>query len=78
MSGSAGVSDRFARAPLAVKLVGLIAVLTTMIVGGTFWALSLDLRHETRDFFGAHTYRRTDREGSFPPLFSYSRSEVSR
>ncbi|GGZ02472.1 NADP-dependent phosphogluconate dehydrogenase [Streptomyces avidinii] len=30
-----------------------------------------------RDFFGAHTYRRTDREGSFHTLWSGDRSEVS-
>ena len=29
-----------------------------------------------RDFFGAHTYRRTDREGSFHTLWSGDRSEV--
>ncbi|MEW2582470.1 NADP-dependent phosphogluconate dehydrogenase [Streptomyces virginiae] len=29
-----------------------------------------------RDFFGAHTYRRTDREGSFHTLWSADRSEV--
>ena len=31
-----------------------------------------------RDFFGAHTYRRTDREGSFHTLWAEDRSEVSR
>jgi len=30
-----------------------------------------------RDFFGAHTYGRTDREGSFHTLWSGDRSEVS-
>ncbi|MFD9872586.1 NADP-dependent phosphogluconate dehydrogenase [Streptomyces niveus] len=30
-----------------------------------------------RDFFGAHTYRRTDREGSFHTLWGGDRSEVS-
>lgn len=30
-----------------------------------------------RDFFGAHTYRRTDREGSFHTLWSGDRSEIS-
>ncbi|WP_114559017.1 NADP-dependent phosphogluconate dehydrogenase [Desertihabitans aurantiacus] len=30
-----------------------------------------------RDFFGAHTYRRTDREGVFHTLWSGDRSEVS-
>ena len=29
-----------------------------------------------RDFFGAHTYRRTDREGSFHTLWSGDRTEV--
>ena len=29
-----------------------------------------------RDFFGAHTYQRTDREGSFHTLWSGDRSEV--
>ncbi|GAA3031182.1 hypothetical protein GCM10020000_05120 [Streptomyces olivoverticillatus] len=29
-----------------------------------------------RDFFGAHTYRRTDREGSYHTLWSGDRSEV--
>ncbi|WP_093358634.1 NADP-dependent phosphogluconate dehydrogenase [Saccharopolyspora kobensis] len=29
-----------------------------------------------RDYFGAHTYRRTDREGSFHTLWSEDRSEV--
>ena len=31
-----------------------------------------------RDFFGAHTYRRTDAEGSFHTLWADDRSEVSR
>ena len=31
-----------------------------------------------RDYFGAHTYRRTDREGSFHTLWAEDRSEVSR
>ena len=31
-----------------------------------------------RDFFGAHTYRRTDREGIFHTLWAEDRSEVSR
>lgn len=30
-----------------------------------------------RDFFGAHTYRRTDREGSFHTLWGGDRSEVA-
>ena len=30
-----------------------------------------------RDFFGAHTYRRTDRDGSFHTLWGGGRSEVS-
>jgi 6-phosphogluconate dehydrogenase len=30
-----------------------------------------------RDFFGAHTYRRVDREGSFHTLWGEDRSEVS-
>lgn len=30
-----------------------------------------------RDFFGAHTYRRTDRDGVFHTLWSGDRSEVS-
>ncbi|MEQ6898751.1 NADP-dependent phosphogluconate dehydrogenase [Microbacterium sp. KR10-403] len=30
-----------------------------------------------RDFFGAHTYRRTDRDGTFHTLWSGDRSEVS-
>ena len=30
-----------------------------------------------RDFFGAHTYRRTDREGSFHTLWGGDRSEVT-
>ena len=30
-----------------------------------------------RDFFGAHTYGRTDREGVFHTLWSGDRSEVS-
>ncbi|WP_106847781.1 NADP-dependent phosphogluconate dehydrogenase [Blastococcus sp. Marseille-P5729] len=30
-----------------------------------------------RDFFGAHTYRRVDREGSFHTLWSADRSEIS-
>ena len=29
-----------------------------------------------RDYFGAHTYRRTDRDGSFHTLWSADRSEV--
>ena len=29
-----------------------------------------------RDFFGAHTYRRTDKDGSFHTLWSGDRSEV--
>jgi 6-phosphogluconate dehydrogenase len=29
-----------------------------------------------RDFFGAHTYRRTDKPGSFHTLWSEDRSEV--
>ena len=31
-----------------------------------------------RDFFGAHTYRRTDREGTFHTLWAQNRSEESR
>ena len=31
-----------------------------------------------RDFFGAHTYRRTDTEGSFHTLWAEDRSEVTR
>ncbi len=31
-----------------------------------------------RDYFGAHTYRRTDRDGSFHTLWAGDRSEVSR
>ena len=31
-----------------------------------------------RDFFGAHTYRRTDAEGSFHTLWAAGRAEVSR
>jgi 6-phosphogluconate dehydrogenase len=31
-----------------------------------------------RDYFGAHTYRRTDREGSFHTLWAQDRSEESR
>ena len=31
-----------------------------------------------RDFFGAHTYRRTDAEGSFHTLWAAGRTEVSR
>jgi 6-phosphogluconate dehydrogenase len=31
-----------------------------------------------RDFFGAHTYRRTDAEGSFHTLWAEGRSEVTR
>ena len=31
-----------------------------------------------RDFFGAHTYRRTDREGTFHTLWAQDRSEVTR
>ena len=31
-----------------------------------------------RDFFGAHTYRRTDRDGTFHTLWAQDRSEVSR
>ena len=30
-----------------------------------------------RDYFGAHTYRRVDRDGSFHTLWSQDRSEVS-
>ncbi|MEV2209881.1 NADP-dependent phosphogluconate dehydrogenase, partial [Streptomyces sp. NPDC047970] len=30
-----------------------------------------------RDFFGAHTYRRTDREGAFHTLWGGDRSEVA-
>jgi 6-phosphogluconate dehydrogenase len=31
-----------------------------------------------RDYFGAHTYRRTDREGTFHTLWAEDRSEVTR
>jgi len=31
-----------------------------------------------RDFFGAHTYRRTDRDGTFHTLWAQDRSEVTR
>jgi 6-phosphogluconate dehydrogenase len=31
-----------------------------------------------RDFFGAHTYKRVDREGTFHTLWSEDRSEVTR
>ena len=31
-----------------------------------------------RDFFGAHTYHRADREGTFHTLWAEDRSEVSR
>ena len=31
-----------------------------------------------RDFFGAHTYRRTDRDGTFHTLWAQDRSEESR
>ena len=31
-----------------------------------------------RDYFGAHTYHRTDREGAFHTLWAEDRSEVSR
>jgi 6-phosphogluconate dehydrogenase len=31
-----------------------------------------------RDLFGAHTYRRVDRDGTFHTLWSGDRSEVSR
>jgi 6-phosphogluconate dehydrogenase len=31
-----------------------------------------------RDFFGAHTYKRTDREGTFHTLWADDRSEVTR
>jgi 6-phosphogluconate dehydrogenase len=31
-----------------------------------------------RDFFGAHTYRRTDRDGTFHTLWAEDRSEVTR
>ncbi len=30
-----------------------------------------------RDYFGAHTYRRTDRDGAFHTLWSGDRSEVA-
>lgn len=35
------------------------------------------LTQAQRDFFGAHTYRRTDRDGSFHTLWGGDRSEVS-
>jgi 6-phosphogluconate dehydrogenase len=31
-----------------------------------------------RDYFGAHTYRRTDRDGTFHTLWAQDRSEVTR
>ena len=31
-----------------------------------------------RDYFGAHTYRRTDPDGTFHTLWAGDRSEVSR
>jgi 6-phosphogluconate dehydrogenase len=31
-----------------------------------------------RDYFGAHTYRRTDRDGAFHTLWAQDRTEVSR
>ena len=31
-----------------------------------------------RDYFGAHTYRRTDRDGVFHTLWAQDRSEVTR
>ncbi|NLU73425.1 NADP-dependent phosphogluconate dehydrogenase [Streptomyces sp. HNM0575] len=39
--------------------------------------LPASLTQAQRDFFGAHTYRRTDREGSFHTLWGGDRSEVS-
>ncbi|SCK59039.1 NADP-dependent phosphogluconate dehydrogenase [Streptomyces sp. WMMB 322] len=39
--------------------------------------LPASLTQGQRDFFGAHTYRRTDREGSFHTLWGGDRSEVS-
>ncbi|MGH3170141.1 MAG: NADP-dependent phosphogluconate dehydrogenase, partial [Trebonia sp.] len=40
--------------------------------------LSAALVQGLRDFFGAHTYRRTDAEGSFHALWAEDRSEVTR
>ncbi|MEU3597755.1 NADP-dependent phosphogluconate dehydrogenase [Streptomyces sp. NPDC006798] len=39
--------------------------------------LPASLTQGQRDFFGAHTYRRTDREGSFHTLWGGDRSEVA-
>ncbi|MGW0993299.1 NADP-dependent phosphogluconate dehydrogenase [Streptomyces sp. NPDC002520] len=39
--------------------------------------LPASLTQAQRDFFGAHTYRRVDREGSFHTLWGGDRSEVS-
>ncbi|MFC4497096.1 NADP-dependent phosphogluconate dehydrogenase [Streptomyces ovatisporus] len=39
--------------------------------------LPASLTQAQRDFFGAHTYRRTDREGSFHTLWGGDRSEVA-
>lgn len=39
--------------------------------------LPASLTQGQRDFFGAHTYRRTDRDGSFHTLWGGDRSEVS-
>ncbi|WP_314173696.1 NADP-dependent phosphogluconate dehydrogenase [Streptomyces winkii] len=39
--------------------------------------LPASLTQAQRDFFGAHTYRRTDRDGSFHTLWGGDRSEVS-
>jgi 6-phosphogluconate dehydrogenase len=39
--------------------------------------LPASLVQALRDFFGAHTYRRIDREGAFHTLWSGDRTEVS-
>ncbi|MFD0857053.1 NADP-dependent phosphogluconate dehydrogenase, partial [Actinomadura adrarensis] len=38
--------------------------------------LPASLTQGQRDFFGAHTYRRTDREGSFHTLWGADRTEA--
>ena len=38
--------------------------------------LPANLIQGQRDYFGAHTYRRVDREGTFHTLWSGDRSEV--
>ena len=39
--------------------------------------LPANLIQAQRDFFGAHTYRRTDREGTFHTQWSTDRREVT-